>query len=143
MIKAQSSQKMRLLTLICQIERLRPAVLAGLLIVVISISPDLARAQTEKLRLGALPILPSAQAFLLAQDESASEFDILSFARDGDIVQALVEGKIDIAYADPAAVLRQRDQGDLIEVIASASVDAAALILRGDLAETVTTRPGS
>lgn len=89
------------------------------------------------LEVGYVPILPMAQLFVMEGEGWTRAADLTlhktAFAEGPGLVQALTEGKLDVAYFGIAPAMMAASKGVDIKVVATNIVEQVALIARGDL----------
>lgn len=90
-----------------------------------------------RLEIGYVPILPVAQLYVLEGEGWASAAGLTlnntAYSEGPGLVQALVDGKLDVAYFGIAPAMLAVSKGVDIRVVASNVVEQVALIVRGDL----------
>lgn len=89
------------------------------------------------LQVGYVPILPMAQLYVMEGEgwtkAAGLTLQKTAFAEGPGLVQALVEGKLDVAYFGIAPAMMAASKGVDLKVVASNIVEQVALIARGDL----------
>lgn len=98
-----------------------------------------------RLEVGYVPILPMAQLYVMQGEgwTNAAGLDVRTsaFAEGPGIIQALNDGKVDIAYFGIAPAMLAVSKGVDIKVVATNVVEQVALMARGDLTFYMLTDP--
>lgn len=121
----------------------RPAAwLAALVLFWFAVRPVSA---ATRLEVGYVPILPMAQLYVIEGEgwTKAAGLDVHAsgFPEGPGIIQALKDGKVDIAYFGIAPAMLAASKGVDIKVVATNVVEQVALIARGDLTFYMLTDP--
>lgn len=98
-----------------------------------------------RLEVGYVPILPMAQLYVMQGEgwTKAAGLNVhtSAFAEGPGIIQALKDGKVDIAYFGIAPAMLAASKGVDIKVVATNVVEQVALLARGDLTFYMLTDP--
>ena len=98
-----------------------------------------------KLTIGFIPVLGSAQLFVIDGEGWAKQADIelaiTRFDSGPAMIQALASGKLDLYLAGIGPIMVARGQGIDVRVVAAAAIEELAVLARGRLAEILDRTP--
>lgn len=87
---------------------------------------------------GYLPIMPVAQLFVIEGEgwETSANLEINATRFDDrqDLIQALLDGELDVAYLGIGTAMEARLRGAPLKVVAAAVKDQVGVVVRGELA---------
>jgi NitT/TauT family transport system substrate-binding protein len=98
-------------------------------------------AAATRLTIGYIPVLGSAQLFIIDGEGWAKQADIelvtTRFDSGPAMIQALASGKLDMYLAGIGPIMVARGQGVNVHVVAAAAIEELAVIARGPFADSI------
>jgi len=115
---------------------MRRHLIAGL--AALGLSTSALAAETTRLEVGYMPILPVAQLFIMEGEgwtqDAGLELELTRFSSGPAMVQALASGDLDIMYFGIGPAMVARANGVPIKVLAASIEEQIGLVARGQLA---------
>lgn len=98
-----------------------------------------------KIRAGYIPVLGSAQLFVMDQEgwakEAGIDLEVIRFDSGPAMIQGLASGKLDALYAGVTPMLVAHSRGFGVEILAASATEEIVLAGRGPIADAMAAHP--